>query len=52
MSMVLSIFMHLYLRYENKRRDTAFKAPELYTDAEKELERTKGDNAAFFRYTI
>lgn len=52
MSCVLSICMTIYLRRENKRRDAIHKNPEEYTRAEKELEREKGDNATFFRYTV
>ncbi|KAG7124781.1 putative transporter like protein [Verticillium longisporum] len=52
MSLVLSIFMHIYLRRENARRDREYKKPEEYTAAERALEREKGDNATFFRYTI
>jgi hypothetical protein len=49
---LLSIFMTVYLRMENARRDREFKSPEMYTAEEKALEREKGDNASFFRYTI
>lgn len=52
MSTCLSIFMTLYLRRENRRRDAANKNPELYTQEEKDAEREKGDNASFFRYTF
>lgn len=52
MSLVLSLFMTIYFRRENARRDAAYKAPELYTEEEKLLERENGDNATFFRYTI
>jgi hypothetical protein len=52
MSTCLQIFMTLYLRRENKRRDAEYKAPELYTPEEKAAEREKGDNASFFRYTV
>ncbi|CCA68001.1 related to allantoate permease [Serendipita indica DSM 11827] len=58
MSVVLCIFMTIYLRYENARRDRVarengwpLKAEE-YTHEMREAERTKGDNASFFRYTI
>lgn len=44
--------MTLYLRRENARRDRVYKAPELYTAAEKYEEREKGDGASFFRYTV
>ena len=52
MSCVLSIFMTLYLRRENKRRDAAHKAPNTYTKDEMILEKDSGDNATFFRYTV
>ncbi|KAH7353954.1 major facilitator superfamily transporter [Plectosphaerella cucumerina] len=52
MSMCLSIFMTIYLRRENARRDREYKAPDQYTDAERHLERSKGDNATFFRFTV
>lgn len=52
MSTCLSIFMTLYLRKENKRRDSVGKDPATYTEAEKDAEREKGDNATFFRYTV
>ncbi|TID27674.1 high-affinity nicotinic acid transporter [Venturia nashicola] len=52
MSCALSIGMTIYLRMENNRRDKEFKKPEEYTVAEMALEREKGDNASFFRYTV
>ncbi|KAL5363707.1 major facilitator superfamily transporter [Aspergillus floccosus] len=53
MSTILCIIMHIYLRWENARRDREYpKAPEDYTDEERRLEREKGDYASFFRYTI
>ena len=53
MSTCLCIFMTLYLRWENTRRDREnTKKPEEYTNDEKELERERGDNATFFRYTV
>ena len=54
MSLVLSVFMTLYLRRENSRRDAAAsgKLLEEYTEAEKLAERERGDNASFFRYTV
>ncbi|QPC71278.1 hypothetical protein HYE68_002030 [Fusarium pseudograminearum] len=52
MALILSIFMTIYLRRENARRDATHKDPSLYTEAEKHAEREKGDNATFFRYTI
>lgn len=52
MSCALSIGMTIYLRMENIRRDKEFKKPEEYTVEEMALEREKGDNASFFRYTV
>jgi len=52
MSLLLQVFMTIYLRRENARRDAEYKRPEEYTSAEKELERERGDNASFFRYTV
>jgi len=53
MSLVLSIFMTLYLRRENSRRHVASgKLPEEYTETEKLAERERGDYASFFRYTV
>lgn len=52
MSCCLSIFMTLYLRRENARRDREYKPPSEYTEAERIAERDKGDNATFFRYTV
>ncbi|KAH6908798.1 major facilitator superfamily domain-containing protein [Coprinopsis sp. MPI-PUGE-AT-0042] len=59
MSFCLSLFMHLYLKRENARRDalhleTAGDVPleEYYTEERKNLEKEKGDDASFFRYTI
>ncbi|KAK0716085.1 major facilitator superfamily domain-containing protein [Lasiosphaeris hirsuta] len=52
MAMILSIFMTLYLRRENARRDREYKPPSEYTEEERVAEREKGDNATFFRYTI
>ena len=52
MAMLLAICMTTYLRRENARRDREFKPPSEYTEEEKILEREKGDNASFFRYTI
>ena len=52
MSTCLSTFMTIYLRRENARRDREGKAPDSYNDDEKSAERTKGDNATFFRYTV
>lgn len=52
LALVLCVFMTIYLRYENARRDKTYKAPSEYSEEEKELEREKGDNATFFRYTV
>lgn len=52
MSLVLCVFMTFYLRRENARRDHEHKAPSAYTTEERLLEREKGDNASYFRYTI
>ncbi|KAF8439207.1 major facilitator superfamily domain-containing protein [Terfezia claveryi] len=56
MSMCLCIFMTLYLRRENARRDKLLaeqgRTLADYTNAEKEAERENGDHASFFRYTI
>ncbi|TFK23509.1 MFS general substrate transporter [Coprinopsis marcescibilis] len=56
MSMFLSLFMHLYLRKENERRDAIWREQNLtidsYTEDMKTAEREKGDNASFFRYTL
>lgn len=52
MALILSIFMTIYLRRENARRDREYKAPADYTEEERFAEREKGDNATFFRYTV
>ena len=53
MSLVLSTFMTLYLRRENKRRDAVSgKLPSEYTETERLAERERGDLASFFRYTV
>ncbi|EON64993.1 hypothetical protein W97_04228 [Coniosporium apollinis CBS 100218] len=52
MSTILQIFMTLYLRRENARRDREFKRPAEYTIEEKTAERERGDLASFFRYTV
>lgn len=52
MSLVGSIIMTVYTRWENKRRDKIYKAPSEYTEEEKKLERDRGDNATFFRYMV
>ncbi|KAH6677081.1 major facilitator superfamily domain-containing protein [Halenospora varia] len=56
MSAVLTIFMTLYLRRENARRDKWAvennMLPENYTEDQKHAQREEGDSATFFRYTI
>jgi hypothetical protein len=56
MSAVLTIFMSLYLRRENARRDKwgveNNMLPESYTEEQKLAEREKGDNATFYRFTV
>ncbi|KFA66688.1 hypothetical protein S40285_04977 [Stachybotrys chlorohalonatus IBT 40285] len=52
MSCVLSILMTIYLRRENARRDATTKPIDQFTFAEKEMEKDRGDNATFFRYTV
>jgi hypothetical protein len=52
MSTFLSIFMTTYLRRENRRRDREYKSPADYTTEERALERERGDDASFFRYTV
>jgi len=56
MSICLCIFMTLYLRRENARRDELLakqgRTLTDYTEAEKDAEREKGDSASFFRFTI
>jgi hypothetical protein len=56
MSAVLTIFMSLYLRRENARRDAWAvennMLPENYTEEQKKEEREKGDYATFYRYTV
>ncbi|KAL5640358.1 hypothetical protein ACGC1H_007578 [Rhizoctonia solani] len=47
---VVSLIVHIYCRRENKRRDRAYKAPELYTEDELKSENRKGDSATFFRF--
>lgn len=52
MSAILTVLMSVYLRFENAKRDKSGAAPESYTEEQKEAERTKGDNATFYRYTV
>ncbi|KEP54687.1 high-affinity nicotinic acid transporter [Rhizoctonia solani 123E] len=47
---VVSLIVHIFCRRENKRRDRAYKAPELYTEDELKSESRKGDSATFFRF--
>jgi hypothetical protein len=47
-----STFMTFYLRHENARRDRVYGPPEGISVEQKALEREKGDNASFFRYTV
>jgi sugar phosphate permease len=51
MALVLSVWMLIYLRRENARRDREYKPPSEYTEEERIAEREKGDLATFFRYT-
>ena len=52
MSVCLQVFMTIYLRRENARRDAEYKSPDSYTAQDRYAEREKGDNATFFRYTV
>ncbi|KAI5819542.1 major facilitator superfamily domain-containing protein [Pyronema omphalodes] len=56
MSCLLSVFMHIYLKRENVRRDRLMAERGLtldtYTEEMRESERECGDDATFFRYTI
>lgn len=52
MSGSISAIMTSYYRRENRRRDREYKKPEEYTIEEKALEREKGDDATFFRFTV
>ncbi|KAF8753737.1 Major Facilitator Superfamily [Rhizoctonia solani] len=47
---ITALVVHIYCRIENKRRDRAYKAPELYTEEELKSESRKGDSATFFRF--
>ncbi|GAB1526069.1 hypothetical protein RhiTH_009235 [Rhizoctonia solani] len=47
---ITALVVHIYCRLENKRRDRAYKAPELYTEEELKSESRKGDSATFFRF--
>lgn len=56
MSFLLTVFMSIYLRKENARREQWAvennKQLDQYTDDEKDAEREKGDYATFYRYTV
>jgi hypothetical protein len=56
MSLVLSVFMHVYLVRENARRDEAMQAKGLtldsYTEEMKHAEREKGDDATVSKYEL
>lgn len=52
MSASICAFMTVYYRRENARRAREYKKPEEYTDAEREVERERGDDATFFRFTV
>jgi len=56
MSTVLAIWMHIWLRRENARRDREMESKgltlETYTEEMRVAEREAGDYASFFRYTI
>ncbi|KAF3352576.1 hypothetical protein VdG1_08917 [Verticillium dahliae VDG1] len=52
LALVLCVCMTAYLRRENARRDRIYGPPDEYTEEQRELEREKGDNATFFRFTI
>jgi hypothetical protein len=54
MSLTLCVFMHIYLKRENARRDAAMIARGLtlnsYTEEMKHIEREKGDNATVSKF--
>jgi hypothetical protein len=54
MSFLLSAFMTVYLRAENRRRDRRAEETHIngYTAEQKYEERERGDYASFFRYTL
>ncbi|TVY23280.1 putative transporter [Lachnellula hyalina] len=56
MSLVLTLFMTIYLGRENTRRDVLLSQQNLslenVSDDEKYVQREKGDDASFFRYTV
>jgi len=55
MSFLLSVFMTVYIKAENRKRDRWAEEnqmwPSAYTEEQKYAEREKGDYASFFRYT-
>ncbi len=55
MSAILTVFMSVYLRHENGRRNRWATEnnmlPENYSEDQKVAERDKGDNATFYQYT-
>lgn len=56
MSMVLTAFMTFYFRHENARRDKLLLQMGVnlddYREQMKIVDREKGDDAIFFRYTV
>ncbi|KAH6666232.1 major facilitator superfamily domain-containing protein [Halenospora varia] len=56
MSLVLTVFMTIYLRNQNARRDVLLKQQNVtlddYSEEMKIEQREKGDNAIFFRFTV
>jgi len=56
MSLCLTIFMSIYLRRENARREAWARENDMqlenYTEEDKTAERERGDYASFFRYTV
>ena len=56
MSLILTLFMTIYLGRENARRDVLLREQNLtlenFNDEMKAAQREKGDDATFFRYTI
>ncbi|KUJ11432.1 MFS general substrate transporter [Mollisia scopiformis] len=49
---LLTIFMSVYLRLENARRDKNGPMLGSYTEDQRSAERGDGDNATFYRYTV
>lgn len=57
MSFMLTIFMHLWLKFENRRRDRlaaegAHPQPEDYTEEQRHAERERGDYARYVLNSI